>query len=162
MVPGFSISEYDISPNGKEVVFATQPSGKPSQLWLATLDRSSLPHLIASSGENSPHFGTDGGILFRQTEGRTHYFARMKMDGSDRSKIVPYPIGNVISISPDRRWIAAIAPSQDEKAGSHFGNRSNRCCPAVAFSPVSARDNPTRKYTTGLATWALRRRFVST
>jgi serine/threonine protein kinase len=120
LVPGFSISEYDISPNGKEVVFATQPSGKPSQLWLATLDRSSPPHLIASSGENSPHFGTDGEILFRQTEGRTHYLARMKKDGSDRSKIVPYPIGNVISISPDRRWIAAIAPSQDEKAGGSF------------------------------------------
>jgi len=117
LVPGFSIDEYDISKDGKEVVFVTQPSGKASQIWLAHLDRSSPPHLITSSGENSPHFGPDGEILFRLTEGGTHYLARMKRDGSDQSKIASYPIGNVICISPDRRWVAAMARSPDGKGG---------------------------------------------
>ena len=41
LASGSSILEYDISNDGREVVFSTQPSGKPSQLWLGALDRSS-------------------------------------------------------------------------------------------------------------------------
>jgi hypothetical protein len=105
--------EYDVSTDGNEVVFSTQPSGKASQLWLSTLDRSSSPKLIASSGETSPHFGPDGQILYRLSDGRTHYLAQMNGDGSGRAKVVPYPIGNVQTISPDRRWIVSIMPSPD-------------------------------------------------
>src|SRR4029077_12524946 len=38
LLPGLSMAEYDVSDDGKQVVFSTQPSGKPSQLWLAELD----------------------------------------------------------------------------------------------------------------------------
>lgn len=110
VVPGFSILEYDISTVGKELVFSTQPSGKATQVWLAPLDRSSPPRLIASTGETSPRFGPDGQVLFRLSDGRTHYLAQMKKDGSDRSKAVAYPIGNVVNISPDRRWMVTIGP----------------------------------------------------
>jgi len=110
VVPGFSMLEYDISTDGKEVVFSTQPSGKATQLWMAPLDWSSPPRLIASSGETSPRFGPDGEVLFRLSDGRTHYLSRMKKDGSDRSKAVAYPIGNVVNISPDRRWMVTIGP----------------------------------------------------
>ena len=113
LLPGMSILEYDVSHDGKEVVFSTQLSGRPSELWLATLDRSTPPRLIASSGEASPHFSPDGQILFRLTEGQTHYLARMRRDRSGRSKVVPYPIGNIQSISHDRRWVVAFAPLAD-------------------------------------------------
>ena len=32
----------------------------------------------------------------------------MNRDGSGRSRIVPYPIGNVFYMSPDRRWITTM------------------------------------------------------
>jgi hypothetical protein len=108
LAPGVSIQEYDISMDGKEVVFSTQPPGKATQLWLATLDRSSPPQMIASSGENSPRFGRDGQILYRLSDGTTHYLARMRRDGSGRSKVTSYPIGNVQTTSPDRRWVVSI------------------------------------------------------
>jgi hypothetical protein len=60
-------------------------------------------------------FGPDGQILFRLSDGKTHYLAQMNRDGSGRSKVVPYPIGNIQHISPDRRWITAIPP------GGSFG-----------------------------------------
>jgi hypothetical protein len=41
----------------------------------------------------------------------------MNRDGSGRSKVVPYPIGNVEYISPDRRWITTISPFADGSAG---------------------------------------------
>jgi serine/threonine protein kinase len=118
VVSGFSIDEYDISSDGKEALFSTRPSGKPSQIWLVPLDRSSPPKLVSSSGENSPHFGPNREILFRLTEGNTHYLARMNRDGSDPAKVVPYPIGNVESISPDRRWVVALAPLPDGTSAS--------------------------------------------
>jgi serine/threonine protein kinase len=108
VAPGFSMLEYDISSDGKEVVFSTQPAGKASELWLATLDRRSPPQMIASSGESSPYFGPDGHILYRLSDGTSHYLARMKRDGSERSKLATYPIGNVQTISPDRRWVVSI------------------------------------------------------
>ncbi len=44
--------------------------------------------------------------MYRSFDGTNHYLAQMNRDGSGRSNVVPYPIGNIISISPDRRWIA--------------------------------------------------------
>jgi serine/threonine protein kinase/Tol biopolymer transport system component len=117
VVPGSSMLEYDVSPDSKEVVFTTQPSGKATELWLARVDRSSHPQLIASSGETSPHFGPNGQVLFRMSDGKTHYLAQMKPDGSDRSKVVPYPIGTVQSISPDKRWVAAQAALPGSSSG---------------------------------------------
>ncbi|MFN0103175.1 MAG: winged helix-turn-helix domain-containing protein [Bryobacteraceae bacterium] len=113
LVRGISILEYDISADGKEVVFSTQPSGKPAQIWLAALDRGSPPQLISSAGGDSPHFGPDGQIMFRLSDGTAHYLARMNRDGSGRSKVVPYPIGNIEYISPDRRWISTISPAPE-------------------------------------------------
>jgi hypothetical protein len=66
--------------------------------------------LITSSGETSPYFGPNGRIVFRLAEGTNHYLAGMDRDGSGRSKIVPYPIGNIASISPDRCWVLALTP----------------------------------------------------
>src|SRR5712691_11759356 len=117
VLPGVLVLEYDISSDGKEVVFSTQPSGKSSQLWLASLDRSSPPRQIASSGENSPHFGADGEVLFRLSEGKINYLYRMNRDGSGRAKVVPYPISTVQNISPDRRWLAAMLPEPGGAVG---------------------------------------------
>ncbi len=105
---GVSILEYDISDDGKEVVYSTQPPGEPSQLWLAALDRSSPPRMISSVGDDSPHFGPDGRILYRISDDKTHYLAEMKRDGSGRSRVVPYAVGNLFFMSPDRHWITAV------------------------------------------------------
>jgi DNA-binding winged helix-turn-helix (wHTH) protein/Tol biopolymer transport system component len=108
---GMSMVEYDISNDGKEVVFSTQPPGKASQLWLAHLDGSSPPRLIASAGERAPHFGPDAQVVFQFTDGKANYIGQIRKDGSDRSKVVPYPIFDLHhTISPDRRWVMAGVP----------------------------------------------------
>ena len=109
-LPGMSIAEYDISNDGKEVVFSTQPRGKASQLWLAHLDGSSPPILITSTGERAPLFGPDAQVVFQFTDGRANYIGQIRKDGSDRSKLSPYPVSALGAISPDRRWIIADVP----------------------------------------------------
>jgi serine/threonine protein kinase len=118
LLPGVAMQEYDISRNEAEVVFTVRPSGKPSELWAARLNRSAPPRRLASTGENSPYFGTSGEILFRFTDGKANYLGRMNADGSARRKVVEYAIGTPQTISPDRRWLVAITPRLDGTQGT--------------------------------------------
>jgi hypothetical protein len=142
---GVSIVDYDLSSDGKEVVFSAQPEGKASQLWLAPLNLSSPPKLLASSGEVWPQFGADGHVLFQMTDGKANYLARMQKDGSNRSRLVTYPTGNIHGMSPDRRWIVLGIPLRDGSTGATMalpigGGAPRRICIAscpVAWAPDS-------------------------
>ena len=137
VLTGISILEYNISRDGKEVVFSTEPRGKPTQLWVAPLDRSAAPTQLASAGESSPHFGPSGQVVFRLSDGKSNYLAQMNKDGSGREKVVTYPISTIQNISPDRRWVVAITPlagpgeSSASMAVPTGGGAPRRICAAV-------------------------------
>lgn len=140
VLPGLSMAEYDVSNDGKQVVFSTQPRGKPSQLWLAELDESSPPRMITSRGERAPHFGSDAQIIFQFTDGKANYVGQIRTDGSERSKLFPYPISAIGTISPDQRWITADVPLPDSgviMAIPIGGGSSKRICTwcSVDWSP---------------------------
>lgn len=166
VLPGVSMAEYDISDDEKEVVFSTQPSGKPSQLWIAPLDRSTPPRRISANGEADPHFGPNNEVLFRLTDGNAYYLASMARDGSNARKIFPYRVLNVENMSPDRRFIniAAALPDTPNIGGRPSlafplgGGPPQQICDiycAVAWSPdgryfyinlaPASRDNPAGK-----------------
>jgi DNA-binding winged helix-turn-helix (wHTH) protein/Tol biopolymer transport system component len=108
--PGVSMLAYDVSPDGKQVVYSAAMRGGARQLWLAPVDRSFPARRIGNSGETRPHFGPDGQILFQATEGNFNYVEQMNPDGSGRSKVFPYPISTFQSMSPGRRWVMAVIP----------------------------------------------------
>lgn len=106
--PGTSMLTFDISPDGKQAVYTSALAGKPS-LWIAPIDKSSPPRRIGQSGETWPCFGPGGQIFFQVLDGNFNYLEQMNPDGSGRSKLVPFPILDLLSISPGRRWIMANA-----------------------------------------------------
>jgi serine/threonine protein kinase len=121
ILPGFSLAAYDISDDEKEVVFSTHPAGAPSQLWIADLDHRTSPRRIAATGEDIPHFGPQGEIVFRQTDGKSYYLASMARDGSGVKRIVPYRVLSVDQMSPDRRFVkvgAALSNTRDSNEPS--------------------------------------------
>jgi Tol biopolymer transport system component len=131
ILPGMSIAEYDISNDGTEVVFSTQPAAKASQLWLAQLDGGSPPRLISSTGERAPHFGPDAQVVFQFTDGKANYVGQIRKDGSERSKLFPYSISALVTISPDRRWVIADVPLPNDDAIRAIptrGGSSRRIC----------------------------------
>src|SRR5262249_43578076 len=135
---GTSILEFDISSDGKDLLFSTQPSGRPSQLWLAALDKSSPPRMIASNGEDSPYFGPDGQILYRLSDGNNHYLAQPKAGGSELRRMVPSPVGTLQFISPDRRWISAVTEPPGGGVGGTYavpidGGAPRRICACPAI-----------------------------
>jgi eukaryotic-like serine/threonine-protein kinase len=105
--PGVAMLAYDVSPDGKQVLYSTAASSEKSQLWLAPIDRSSPAKRIGYSGEVSPHFGPTGKILFELAEGNSNYLEQMNQDGLRRSKVVPYAITDFHGVSPARRWVTA-------------------------------------------------------
>lgn len=114
VVPGVSMSEYDISPGEKDVVFSRERAGQASELWIAALDRSSPPHRISAAGDTNPYFGPRGEVLFRWAEGSSFYLGAMQRDGTRRRKAFPDRIVEINGISADRRFIevGGIIPGQ--------------------------------------------------
>lgn len=115
VLPGISMIAYDLSPDGKQVVYATTAAGGTTQLWLAPVDRSSPPIKVGNSGGRWPRFGAQGQILFEETEGNSNYLEQINSDGSNRSKVVPYPIAEFQGVSPGRRWVMVTVPRTTER-----------------------------------------------
>jgi serine/threonine protein kinase len=116
--PGVSMIGYDVSPDGKQVVYAAPVPGGKSQLWVAPMDRSSPARQIGRPGDASPHFGARGQTLFQFTEGNVNYLGQMNQDGSGRLKLVPYPIVSIDGISPAGRWIMTSVPLGEGKGAA--------------------------------------------
>jgi DNA-binding winged helix-turn-helix (wHTH) protein/Tol biopolymer transport system component len=117
--PGVAIVFYDVSPDGRQVLYQTDDRGK-SQLWLAPVSGDAPARRIANGGENTPHFGANGEILFRFSEGNFNYLGRMNQDGSGRSKVFPVPINEFRGISPGKRWIGVAAKRADGRGIGEF------------------------------------------
>ena len=107
--PGISMMEFDLSPDGKQVVYTTAALEGSTQLWVAPIDRSAPAAKVGVSGARSPHFGAGGQILFQHAEGNLNYLERVNADGSQRSMVLSYPILDFESISPGRRWVITSA-----------------------------------------------------
>ena len=83
VLPGVSVTSYDLSRDEKEVAFTTGELGGEPQVWLASIDRQTPPRLIARSGDQVS-FGADGELVFRSLEGQANVLTRIKKDGTGR------------------------------------------------------------------------------
>ena len=143
VIAGVSMLEYDISDDETKAVYSARPAGTPSELWLSSLDRSAPPQMIASSGESLPFFSRDGRIVFQYPEADRQYVGGMDTGGTNRVRVSTQPVDGLLSISADRKWVAAVARLPGESYPSTIaipisGGDVRRICPAycpVAWAP---------------------------
>jgi DNA-binding winged helix-turn-helix (wHTH) protein len=102
--PGTSMTAFDLSLDGKQVVYTTGAMNGTTELWLAPVDRSSPAAKVNISDARSPRFGDHGQILFQRAEGSANYLEQIDSDGTHLSKVIPYPITNLQGVSPGRQW----------------------------------------------------------
>lgn len=114
LFPGTSMTNFDVSQDGKEVVYTTAATDGTTQLWLAPIDGSSGATRVSISGARSPYFGAKGNILFERTEGNLNYLEQIDADGSHHSKVSPFPILEFQGVSPSRRWVVAAIPQSQQ------------------------------------------------
>jgi eukaryotic-like serine/threonine-protein kinase len=115
LLPGYAMTSYSISPDGKVVVFALNDQAGRSNLWIAPTNRRSSPvRLSSNTNDDSPHFLSDGSVVFIVNENGSNFLYRMKSDGSDRRKISQAPVIDLLGASPDSRWFVAGAQGPDQ------------------------------------------------
>jgi Tol biopolymer transport system component len=107
LLPGFLVTRYDVSSDGKRVVFATVDADGKSSVWLAPLDRRAAPRLLMPDKASRPFFGAGGTILFLGNEGDSSYLYEIQEDGTGKKKVVAAPIIYLMAVSPDGRWVVA-------------------------------------------------------
>ena len=107
LLPGFLITRYDISADGKRVAFAVRGASEKSSLWVARFDGGSSPRQLTSSDASRPLFGRGGDVFFLARSGEAEHVYRTNEDLTLSEKIITEPIIYLMAVSPDGQWLVA-------------------------------------------------------
>ena len=102
VLPGFSVFDFDVSRDERQVAFTTHRDGE-SQVWLASLDRRTAPREIASPADRVSLL-PDGDLLYRSLSTHVNYLNRIRQDGTGRETVMKEPILQKFSVPHDGQW----------------------------------------------------------
>jgi serine/threonine protein kinase len=112
IMPGFSITAFSFSPDGREIAFsALGDAGTFPSIWVAPLDRSSAARMLQNAADD-PRF-TPAFIYYRRRTPAGSYVHRVHPDGSGDEQIWDERIQRFAS-SPDGRYLAMSLPIEKE------------------------------------------------
>jgi serine/threonine protein kinase/Tol biopolymer transport system component len=107
LLPGFSVTRYDLSPDGQRVVFAALDADGKSSVWLASLTRSFAPRQLSQKEAYRPYFAPGGVLYYLSLENGKDYVYRMKEDGTGQEKVIADPVIYLLAVSPDGKQLVA-------------------------------------------------------
>jgi serine/threonine protein kinase/Tol biopolymer transport system component len=109
LLPGFAVISYDISLDGRRVVFSAIDADGKSHIWLAPTDRRSPPRQVPNVEGDMPFFGPPGELVVHSVEGGGSFGFRVHEDGTGKQKLVAQQVYQILSISPDAQWLVTSA-----------------------------------------------------
>jgi eukaryotic-like serine/threonine-protein kinase len=115
LLPGVSMTAFDISADGKRVVYCAPDVQGKSYVWIAPLQRQFSPRWLSPTENDRVFFGPDGTIIFHRSEAGRQFIFHMKEDGTQQEKLLSYPDLIMKSVSPDGQWIIAVGPAPGEE-----------------------------------------------
>ncbi len=155
LLPDYLTEHYNVSPDGKRVVFLSVDEAGHSQIWLAPLDASSPPRSLASMQyADRALFDPNGGVLFAGGEGGVYYLYHVNEDGTGLRKLLPGAVSFLYSISPDGKDVAVWMGS-DVYVEAYDGSSRTLICKGCA---TAGEEN--RGVTPSLLSWSPDRRFL--
>ena len=107
LLPGLSVTSYNLSRDGRRVVFSAVDADGKSHIWLASTDRRSPPRRLPNIEGDMPVFGFPGELVFHAIEGGGSFAFRVHEDGTGKQKLVSQQISELHSVSPDAQWLIA-------------------------------------------------------
>jgi Tol biopolymer transport system component len=112
----FLIENFDISPDGKRVVFVEASAAERSPVWVATLDGRSAPRRLTSIDALRALFRTNSQVIFAGEEQGASLLFRINDDGSGLQKVVPTPVVSWIAC---RRTGSGSPPGSEGRRKGH-------------------------------------------
>lgn len=100
VLPGVSMSGFDIAPDGQRVAFWAPDAGGIPRAWVAPLDRRSPPKQLTSSESQWPSFGPGGEIYVMMHEGSQQFISSVGPDGIALRKTTAVSDGLFTADSP--------------------------------------------------------------
>ena len=104
VLPGVSMTGFDIAPDGERVAFAALDERGALHAWVAALDRRKSPMQLTSSVAQEPWFGTGGEIYFVAREGGQQFVYSIRPDEAVPRKLNDKPVAYLRGISPHGDW----------------------------------------------------------
>ena len=104
VLPGVSMSEFDLSPDGELITFGALDAEGNSHVWVAPLDRRTPPRLLTSSIARQTCFGPDGNIYFLVREGSHEFLYSIAAGEGAPRQISAEPSDEFNRISPRGDW----------------------------------------------------------
>jgi Tol biopolymer transport system component/predicted Ser/Thr protein kinase len=105
LLPDLQMENYDVSPDGKQVIFITAQDTR--HLWIGPTDGGSPPRPLVSQDCNRAMFAPDGEIYFAGGESGDMHLQKIQADGTGLQTITPDKALFLYDISPDGKWLAA-------------------------------------------------------
>ncbi|HKW25794.1 MAG TPA: protein kinase [Terriglobales bacterium] len=103
LLPGYSVTDFSLSPNGHDIAFTAFAEDGTQRIWVAPLDRSSAPRLLQTSADH-PRFTADF-IYYIKRSPAGSYAHRIHPDGNADQRIWNEKILG-LAASPDGRYLA--------------------------------------------------------
>lgn len=104
VLPGVSMTDFDIAPDGARVAFAALDAAGDSHAWVASLDRRIPPKKLTLAVAHQPSFGPGGEVYFLLSEGRQEFLYSVAPNQIAPRKASEEPSDGFISISPHGDW----------------------------------------------------------
>jgi eukaryotic-like serine/threonine-protein kinase len=117
ILQGRQVIGYDVSRDGRQLVFAELDERGTSHVWLTRLDRPEKPRPLSQLEADSPRFGAAGDIFCRGIENGTRFVYRLREDRAPE-KAVQQPVLFFQTTSPDGSWLIVRVQPADPQAGS--------------------------------------------
>ena len=134
LLSGFSVTGYNISQDGRRVVFSALDSAGKSRLWLAPTDRSSAPQQVPNVEGDMPYFGLPGELVFHANEGNSTSAYTVREDGSEKQKLGAGEVTQVVGVSPDGQFVIVSSRANARKTGQGTNALSISGGPSVPIS----------------------------
>ncbi len=115
-LPGMSVTSFDLSPDGRQMVFATITEERKSRIWLAPVNRRSAPRMLETPEALGPVFGPSNNLYFRSRDGQQTYLYELNLSSSEIRKFSPDIAVNPPTISPDREWIISMTHVKSDES----------------------------------------------
>jgi len=155
LLPDYLTEHYNVSADGKRVVFLSVDEAGHSQIWLAPLDASSPPRRLASTEyADRALFDPHGGVLFAGGDGGVYYLYHVNEDGTGLRKLLPGTVSFLYAISPDGKAVAVWVGS-DVYLEAYDGSSQTLICKGCG---TAGEEN--RGVTPALLSWSSDRKFL--